>query len=84
MLTDEGVVPFELNARFSGTTAVRSHFGFNEPEMSLLSFFYKQELNFPVIKSGLVLRYNEEVFIDKISAENLEPNVHMGIVRPWF
>ena len=84
MLTEEGVIPFELNSRFSGTTAVRAHFGFNEPEMSLLSFFYKEEVKTPTIRSGVVMRYHEEVFIDNVSSDTLTPGVHKGTVTPWF
>lgn len=84
MLAEEGVIPFELNSRFSGTTAVRAHFGFNEPEMSLLSFFYKEEVKKPTIRSGVVMRYHEEVFIDNVSSDSLIPGFHKGIVTPWF
>jgi carbamoyl-phosphate synthase large subunit len=49
-------IPFELNARFSGTTAVRAHFGFNEPEMALKNYFLEEELAQPRIRRGLALR----------------------------
>ena len=35
-------VPFEFNPRFSGTTSIRSHFGFNEPEMYIKNFIQKK------------------------------------------
>jgi carbamoyl-phosphate synthase large subunit len=84
MLTEQGPIPFELNARFSGTTAIRAHFGFNEPEMALLSFFYKQEIPVQDIRSGIALRYHEEVFIDNCSAKVLAPNIYKGSVNTWF
>lgn len=84
MLTDQGAIPFELNARFSGTTAVRAHFGFNEPAMALLSFFYKDEVPTPLIRSGIAMRYHEEVFIEGESEVSLTPGRHKGVVNRWF
>jgi carbamoyl-phosphate synthase large subunit len=84
MLTENGPVPFELNARFSGTTAVRAHFGFNEPEMVLRAYFYKEAIPAPVIRSGIAMRYHEEVFIDDVAADQLSPATHKGYVNTWF
>ena len=84
MLTKKGPVPFELNARFSGTTAIRAHFGFNEPEMTLRAYYYQEDITPPVIRSGIALRYHEEVFIDDVQADELQPNIHKGYVNSWF
>jgi carbamoyl-phosphate synthase large subunit len=84
MLTEQGAIPFELNSRFSGTTAVRAHFGFNEPAMALLSYFYKEDIAAPVIRAGVAMRYHEEVFIENVRADELSPGVHKGCVNPWF
>jgi carbamoyl-phosphate synthase large subunit len=84
MLTAQGPVPFELNARFSGTTAVRAHFGFNEPAMALRSYFYGEAIAQPEIKCGIALRYHEEVFIEDVRAVDLAPGQHKGFVKPWF
>jgi len=84
MLTDDGPIPFELNARFSGTTAVRAHFGFNEPEMALLSYFYNKSITKPKIGCGVALRYHEEVFVENESSSSLSTGLHKGVVNPWF
>jgi carbamoyl-phosphate synthase large subunit len=84
MLTEEGPVPFELNARFSGTTAVRAHFGFNEPEMALRAYYYREYIPAPIIRSGIALRYHEEVFVDDVRADELRPGIHKGYVNTWF
>lgn len=84
MVGPAGPVPFELNARFSGTTAIRAQFGFNEPAMSLKAFFYGEELDPPQIRRGMAMRYNEEVFIDDVSAGDLTPGTHKGYVNSWF
>ena len=83
MLSDSGPIPFELNCRFSGTTAVRAHFGFNEPEMAIRSFYYGETLQQPTIRTGVAIRYHEEVFIDNVSAANLSVD-HLGEVNRWF
>lgn len=84
MLTESGPIPFELNSRFSGTTAIRAHFGFNEPEMALRAYYYHEDVPTPVIRSGVVMRYHEEVFVDNLSASDLRPGDHKGYVRTWF
>lgn len=84
MIGLQGPVPFEFNARFSGTTAVRAHFGFNEPEMVLRSYYLKQDVKQPVIRKGLALRYLEEVFIDNYSADQLTIPLPKGVVHQWF
>jgi carbamoyl-phosphate synthase large subunit len=84
MLAPQGPVPFEFNARFSGTTAVRAHFGFNEPDMALRAYFYGEKIVAPQIRSGVAMRYHEEVFIDGVSAGELTPGRHTGQVVPWF
>lgn len=84
MLTEHGPIPFELNARFSGTTAVRAHFGFNEPAMALRSCYYQEDLPSPVVRTGIALRYHEEVFVDNAQAATLSPGKHKGVVNPWF
>ena len=84
MLRGSEVVPFELNARFSGTTAIRAHFGFNEPKMALLSYFYGKPIGAANIRKGVALRYNEEVFIENTSSDECHPGIHRGVVNRWF
>jgi len=84
MLTDNGPIPFELNSRFSGTTAVRAHFGFNEPEMAIYNYFYKKNITEPKIKKGIAMRYNEEVFIENTNEEKLSLKTHSGKINKWF
>lgn len=84
MISENGPIPFEFNARFSGTTAVRAHFGFNEPEMAIKSGYYGKDIPKPIIRSGIALRYHEEVFIDDVEANKLIPGTHKGYVETWF
>jgi carbamoyl-phosphate synthase large subunit len=84
MLSENGPVPFELNARFSGTTAIRAHFGFNEPELALKAYFYGEDISNPVIRAGVAMRYHEEVFIDDVKADDLLPGNSKGYINTWF
>lgn len=84
MMGAGGPIPFELNARFSGTTALRAHFGFNEPEFALRSFYYGEEPEQLVVRRGVAMRYHEEVFIDDVSAAELVVGTSRGSIRRWF
>ena len=63
--TKKGPIPFEFNSRFSGTTSIRSKFGFNEPEFFIKDCFlnYKFLKNKIKIKKGTALRYIAEKVI---------------------
>ncbi|MAJ86262.1 MAG: hypothetical protein CL687_04835 [Candidatus Pelagibacter sp.] len=77
-------VPFEFNPRFSGTTSIRSHFGFNEPEMYIKNFIQKKTLKKPRIKKGISFRYIEEIFLDGVKRKNLKKNTGKGVINKWF
>jgi carbamoyl-phosphate synthase large subunit len=85
MLTSNGPIPFELNARFSGTTAVRAYFGFNEPEMVLRDYYFKEDIPRVLIRKGLALRYLEEVFLEGVISADLKKEMLLkGEVLQWF
>jgi carbamoyl-phosphate synthase large subunit len=84
-LTGRGPVPFELNIRCSGTAGIRAHFGYNEPEMMLRHFLLGEELATPAPRTGYVLRYWNEVFLDGVTRDELlAGNTGVrGEVRAW-
>lgn len=84
LVGEDGPIPFEFNTRFSGTTAVRAHYGFNEPEMVIRSYYLKQKLEQPKIRKGIALRYLEEVFIEGATSKDLGEPFPKGTIRPWF
>ncbi len=53
---------FEINARHSGTTYIRSLFGFNEVEY-LMAYFLGFEVKKFKLREGIVKRYYDEMFI---------------------
>ena len=64
-LTERGPVTFEINPRFSGTTGMRAHFGYNEVEMALRSFVLGETLSPPQVREGVALRFWEETYLEK-------------------
>ena len=57
-------VCFEINVRFSGTTPVRAHFGFNEVDASLRHYVLGQPAeDLPVVTEGVALRYWNELYV---------------------
>ncbi len=79
-----GPVPFEFNPRFSGTTSIRSHFGFNEPEMFVKNFIQNKSLKNPNLKKGISLRYIEEIFLNGAENKDLKNIFGKGIINRWF
>ncbi|OAP39791.1 carbamoyl phosphate synthase [Sinorhizobium glycinis] len=61
---DEGVPRiFEINARFSGTTAVRIHAGFNEVEMCIRHILFGEPVVQPDITPVTILRHWSETVV---------------------
>jgi len=77
-------IPFEFNPRFSGTTSIRAHFGFNEPEMYIRNFILGKKINQPIIKKGISFRYIEEIFLDNSSLRDVPKRMGKGKIIKWF
>ena len=60
-LTSEGPKVLEINPRFSGTTGIRAHYGFNEIEM-WINEHKGYPLEEPKLKKGFFMRYMEEKY----------------------
>lgn len=63
-LTARGPVTFEINPRFSGTTAMRAHFGYNEVEMAVRDLALNEAVPIPTITEGIALRFWDETYLD--------------------
>jgi carbamoyl-phosphate synthase large subunit len=56
-------IPFELNVRFSGTTPVRAHFGFNEVDAAVRHFVLGEPgVDLPAVHEGVAVRYWNEIY----------------------
>ncbi|MGB0715566.1 MAG: ATP-grasp domain-containing protein [Phycisphaerae bacterium] len=63
----EGIKILEINPRFSGTTGIRAHFGFNEPDLAIRHFVLNEPVSQPTIAEGAVSRYMHESYTPSIS-----------------
>jgi carbamoyl-phosphate synthase large subunit len=84
MRTERGPVPFEFNARFSGTTPIRAFFGFNEPEMAIRSYVFGEKDMNPIIRPGVCVRYIDEIMLEGFQLSNSPLSMPTGIVNRWF
>jgi carbamoyl-phosphate synthase large subunit len=66
--TAEGPKILEINPRFSGSTGIRAHFGFNEPEMAIRQFVLNEEPPPPAIRPGKVLRFMGDAYVEPEAA----------------
>jgi len=65
-------VCFEINLRFSGTTPVRAHFGFNDVEFALRNLVLNEKQNdLPIVTKGVMLRYWNEIYPEESTLTNL-------------
>ena len=76
----------EINTRFSGTTSIRSLFGFNEPEMAMKSLRRIPLTYDEILKKGTVFRYNEEIFIGENidQVDDVKIKGIKGYRQKWF
>lgn len=75
-LTARGPVAFEINPRFSGTTAMRAHFGYNEVEMALRDFVLGETVPAPEIRLGIALRFWDETYFNADGTPMPTPKLH--------
>lgn len=64
---------FEINARFSGTTPLRAHAGFNEVEMCIRRILWDEPVVQPSIKPVSVLRHWTETVIEPHLIQSIGP-----------
>ena len=65
-------VIFEINARFSGTTPLRSLMGFNEVEMCIRKLAFNQNITQPKIIDCTILRYWSETIIESAAPKKIK------------
>ncbi len=61
--TEDGVLPFEINPRFSGTTSLRSLVGFNEPDILIRYYLFNEIPDKIEYKNGYVIRELAEKYV---------------------
>jgi carbamoyl-phosphate synthase large subunit len=84
-------IPFEINPRFSGTTALRARMGFNEVDAALRHFVLGEPAPaLADVGSGFALRYWNEVYVAADAVRAIErdgrledPGAHEVKVESW-
>ncbi len=56
VLKDASIVPFEINARYSGTNSIRSQLGFCDVRYGIQEYLLEQTPEAPSIKNGCAIR----------------------------
>ncbi|MDQ6859632.1 MAG: ATP-grasp domain-containing protein [Verrucomicrobiota bacterium] len=74
-LTARGPVTFEINPRFSGTTAMRAHFGYNEVEMAMRDHALGLPVPKPLVRPGIALRFWDEIYLGADGLPERAPHV---------
>lgn len=86
LVPGRGPVIFEINARASGSTAIRAEFGYNESAMIVKQLLLGEKVSQPLTKTqGVALRFWDEMFIDLTEDEfrALDHGVK-GSFRAWL
>lgn len=70
-LSEQGQpVCFELNVRFSGTTPIRTHYGYKDVEAMIKEYVLNEDIkNCFNITKGQVYRYVDEFYVDAVDKE---------------
>ena len=76
-------VCFELNVRFSGTTAMRARWGFNDVAAMLNEYILGQPTNLHPYESGIAYRYFNEAYIDQSMMAELSKTGHISDVSSY-
>ena len=91
MIEREGVMYIiELNARCSGSTAIRSHFGFNQPAQLILHHIYDLLIEkLPQVEcersNGLAMTFTDETFFDGVTRDEMAQGIQKrGRKEQWF
>lgn len=65
------LIPFEVNCRFSNTTAVRSKFGFNDVKLLIDELIYNKKLSNTTITTGSSVRVFKDLIYKNINISEI-------------
>lgn len=67
-----GPVVFEINARCSGSSVIRAHFGYNEPAMLVKHMLDRLPVDQPRTRKGFAFRFFEELYMDGMTERDVK------------
>lgn len=66
------IVPFEINARISGTNSIRGQFGFEDVKYTIQEYLLNETPKKPVIKKGAAVRFLADVIYPDIDLKDIK------------
>jgi carbamoyl-phosphate synthase large subunit len=74
IVTNNGVIPFELNCRISGTNSIRSNFGFEDVKYTIQEYLLNEEPDKSIISNGSAIRISLDIIYPNISINEIQNN----------
>ncbi|MFM7311248.1 MAG: ATP-grasp domain-containing protein [Flavobacteriales bacterium] len=74
IVTEGGIIPFEINCRISGTNSIRSQFGFKDVEYTLRELLYNESPAQPEVTEGCAVRVMHDVIYPNITLKDIQNN----------
>jgi len=68
----KGFVVLEINPRYSSSTPIRAHYGFNDVEWAIDAFLFGNKINYQRPTKGLAIRFWEEFYLSNSNEHNHE------------
>ncbi|WP_126972558.1 ATP-grasp domain-containing protein [Gynurincola endophyticus] len=73
-ITPNGIIPFEINCRISGTNSVRSQFGFKDVQYTIQELLLKEAPETPAVTKGTALRVILDIIYPDRKAVDINNN----------
>lgn len=74
IVTEDGIVPFEVNCRISGTNSIRSQFGFKDVAYTVDEWLYGNAPQQPAIIHGCAIRILSDIIYQGSSLKDINNN----------
>lgn len=71
IVTDNGIIPFEINCRISGTNSIRSQFGFKDVNYTVDEWLYNKHPSKPLITKGCAVRILSDIIYPAITLADI-------------
>lgn len=74
IVTEQGIIPFEVNCRISGTNSIRSQFGFEDVRYTVEEYLYNKTPTPPAISKGCAIRILHDIIYPGIRLNEVKNN----------
>lgn len=80
IVTNKGIVPFEINCRYSGSNSIRSQFGFEDVRYGIDEYLLGIQPPKPIITNGIAIR----LYMDVIYKEQTRADIESGNSKSYI